>query len=78
MFCSPTEVADPVVEDMLTRANEARFAFQALAMYLLGNGNASAPASYGPVAGNVVDVQALDRYGDVMFDNVEWGGGGGL
>ena len=35
-------------------------------MCFLGNGDGSAPASYGPVAGTLVDLQALEGHGNVV------------
>ena len=53
-----------VFEDVLARVEEVRFAFpgwpqEAFAVCFVENGDASAPASYEPVAGNLVDFQTL-------------------
>ena len=47
-------------------------------MCFVTNGAGSAPASYGPVAGNLVDLQTLDRHRDVVCGDVEGGGFGGV
>ena len=44
-------------------------------MCLVGNGDVSAPASYGPVAANLVNLQTLDGHGDVVCGDVEAGRG---
>ena len=56
--------AGSVFEDVLARVEEVRFAFpgwpqEAFAVCFVENGDASAPASYEPVAGNLVDFQTL-------------------
>ena len=75
--------AGPVLEDVLARVEEVRFAFpgwpqEAFSMCFVTNGDGSAPASYGPVAGNLVDLQTLDRHRDVVCGDVEGGGFGGV
>ena len=72
--------AGPVLEDVLARVEEVRFAFpgwpqEAFSMCFVTNGDGSAPASYGPVAGNLVDLQTLDGHGHVVCCDVEGGGG---
>ena len=68
--------ADLVFEDVLARVKEVRFAFpgwrqEDFPVCFVGNGDDSAPASYGPVAGSLVGLQTLDRHGNVVCDNVE-------
>ena len=71
--------ASPAFKDVLTGAKEVRFAFprwpqKAFSVRFLAGGDESTPASYGPVAGNLVDLQTLDGHGDVVFGNVDGGG----
>ena len=47
-------------------------------MCFIDNGDDSAPPSYGPEAGNLVNLQTLDGWGDVVFRNVEGGRFGGV
>ena len=47
-------------------------------MCFVTNGDGSAPASYGPVAGNLIDLQTLDEHGDVVFGDVKGGGFDGV
>ena len=42
-------------------------------MCFVKNGDDSAPASCGPVAGNLVDHQTLDGHGDVVCGDVKGG-----
>ena len=42
------------------------------------NGDGSAPASDGPVARDLVDLQTLDGHGDVVCGDVKGGGFGGV
>ena len=42
------------------------------------NGDGSAPASYGPVARDLFDLQTLDGRGDVVCGDVKGGGFGGV
>ena len=74
--------AGPVFEDALASVEQVRFAFpgwaqEAFPGRFVENGDGSAPASYGPVAGNLVDLQTLqtlDGHGDVVCGDVEgWG-----
>ena len=58
---------------------EVRFALpgwpqEAFPVCFVENGDDSTPASYGPVAGNLVDLQTLDGHGDVVCGDVEGGG----
>ena len=46
-------------------------------MCFVDNGERSAPAAHGPVAGNLVELQTLDGHGHVACDEVERGGFGG-
>ena len=71
--------ADPAFEDVLASVEEVRFAFpgwpqEAFPVCFVQNGDGSAPASYGPVAGNLVDLQTLDGNGGVVCGDV-WKGG---
>ena len=71
-----------VFEDVLASVEGVRFAFpgwpqEALPVCFVKNDDGSAPATYGPLARNVVDVQTLDGYRDVRGD-VEGGGFGGV
>ena len=68
----------PVFEDVLASMEEIRFAFpgwpqEAFPVCFVENGDGSAPASYGLVAGNLVDLQTLDGHGDVVGGDVEGG-----
>ena len=47
-------------------------------MCFIDNGDDSAPPSYGPEAGNLVNLQTLDGHGDVVCGDVEGGGFGGV
>ena len=71
--------AGSVFEDVLASAEEVRFAFpgwpqEAFPVSFVENGDGSVSASYGPVAGNLVDLQTLDGHGDVVCEDVEGGG----
>ena len=73
----------PVFEDVLASVEEIRSAFpgwlqEAFPVYFVENGDGSAPASNGPVAGDIVDLQTLDGHGDVVCVDVEGGGFGGV
>ena len=73
--------AGSVFEDVLARVEEVHFAFpgwpqEAFPVFFLENGDGFAPASYGPIAGNLVDLQTLDGHGDVCGDVEGWGFGG--
>ena len=75
--------AGPVFEDVLASVEEVRFAFpgwpqEAFLVCFVENGDGSASASYEPVAGNLADLQTLDRHGDVVCGDVEGGGFGGV
>ena len=75
--------ASPVFKDVLAGIEEVRFAFprwpqEAFPVSFLENGDDSAPASYGPVAGNLVDLRTLDGHGGVVCGGVEGGGFGGI
>ena len=75
--------AGPVLEDVLTRVTGVRFAFpgwpqEAPPGCFVENGDRSAPASYGPVARNLVDFQALDGHGDAVCGDMKRGGGCGV
>ena len=72
--------ACPVVEDVLTRVKEVRFTFprQLEEPFPVENGNDSAPASYSPVTGNRLDLQTLNGRANVVGDDVERGGLGGM
>ena len=64
--------AGPVFEDVLASVEEVCFALpgwpqKAFPVCFVENGDGSAPALYGPVAGNLVDLQMLDGHGDVVF-----------
>ena len=45
---------------------------------IVENGDDEALASYGAVAGNLVNLQTLDGHGDVVCGDVEGGGFGGV
>ena len=71
--------AGPVFKDVLASLEEVRFAFpgwpqEAFPVCFVENGGGSAPASYGPVARDLVDVQTLDGHGDVVCGDVKGGG----
>ena len=71
--------AGPIFEDVLASVEEIRSAFpgwlqEAFPVYFVENGDGSAPASNGPVAGDIVDLQTLDGHGDVVCGDVEGGG----
>ena len=75
--------AGPVFEDVLASVEEVRFAFpgwpqEAFLVCFVENGDGSASAAYEPVAGNLADLQTLDRHGDVVCGDVEGGGFGGV
>lgn len=68
---------------MLAIVKDVRFAFpgwphEDFSVCFVENGGDSAPASYGTVAGNLVNFQTLDRHGDVVFGGVEGAGGVGV
>ena len=72
--------AGPVFEDVLASVEEVRAVFpgwpqEAFSVCFVENGDGSAPASYGQVAGNLVDLQTLGGHGDVVCGDVEGGGG---
>ena len=74
--------AGPVFEDVFASAEEVRFTLQgwpqeAFPVRFVEHGDGSAPASYGPVARNLVDLQTLDGHGDVVCGDVKGGGLGG-
>ena len=75
--------AGPVAkEDVLTGVKEVRLTFprrpkEAFPVCFVENSDDSAPASYKPVAGNIVDLQTLSGHGNVVGSDVEgWGSGG--
>ena len=75
--------AGSVFEDVLARVEEVRFSFpggpqEAFPVRFVGNGHRFAPASCGPVAGNLIELQTLDGHGDVVCGDVEGGGFGGV
>ena len=75
--------AGPVFKDVLASLEEVRFAFpgwpqEAFPVCFVENGDGSAPASYGPVARDLFDLQTLDEHGDVVCGDVKWGGFGGV
>ena len=70
--------AGPLFADVWARVEEVRFAFpgwpqRAFSVRFVEDGNGSAAASYGPVAGNLVDLQTLDGHGAVVCGDL--GGG---
>ena len=72
-----------IFEDVFASVEEVRFAFpgwpqETFPACFVENGDGSAPASYGSVAGNPVDLQTLDGHGDVVCGEVEGGGFGGV
>ena len=72
-------LAGPVFGDVLASVEEIRFAFQgwpqeAFPVCFVYNRDGSPLASYGPVASDLVDLQTLDRHGDVVCGDVEGGG----
>ena len=69
----------PVFKDVLASVKEVRFAFpgwlqDVFPVCYVENDDNSASASYGPVAGNLVDLHALDGHGDVVFGDGEGSG----
>ena len=76
-------LAGPVFGDVLASVEEIRFAFQgwpqeAFPVCFVYNRDGSPLASYGPVASDLVDLQTLDRHGDVVCGDVKGGGVGGV
>ena len=47
-------------------------------MCFVENGDGSAPAAYGPVAGNLVDLKTIDGHEDIVCGDAEGGGVGGV
>ena len=83
--CLPTLQgrAGPVLEDVLASVEEVCFAFpgwpqEAFPVCFIENGDGPAPASYGPVARDLVDLQTLDGHGDVVRGDVKGGRFGGV
>ena len=75
--------AGSVFEDVLASVEEVRFVFpgwpqEAFPVCFVENGDGSTPASYGPVARDLVDLQTLDGHGDVVCGDVKRGGFGGV
>ena len=75
--------AGPVFKGVLARVEEVLFAFPGwlrggFPVCLVENCDGSFPASYGPVAGNLVDLLPLNGHGDVVCGDVEGGGFGGV
>ena len=75
--------ASPVSKDVVRRVKEVRFAFpgwprEAIRACFVESVDDSAPASHGPVAENLGDLQTLDGHGTVVLDDVEGGGVGGV
>ena len=70
------EHAGQVFEDVLASVEEVCFACpgwpqKAFPVCFVENGDGSTPASYGPVAGNLVDLRTLDGHGEVVGGGVE-------
>ena len=75
--------AGPVIEDVLASVEEVRFAFpewpqEAFPVCFVENSDSSAPASYEPVARDLVDLHTLDGHGDVVCGDVKEGRSGGV
>ena len=73
------ERAGSVFEDVLARVKEVRFAFsgqpqEAFLLCFVEHGDDSAPASYRPATGNLVDLQTFDGHGDAVCVDCEKGG----
>ena len=71
--------AAPVLEDMLSEVLEVhlslpRWLDEALPVGLVEDGDDTAPATYLPVTGDFLDLQALDGHGNVVLGDVVNGG----